>query len=410
MPAQSQSRPSTPNELEELVQNLQSDEKRTQTSNAANSWDRRFFRLILVIVLCVICFGAGIALRHERSFHLNHDVRDGYLSLLFAQLLYPHKKALIISSHNVEQELTVELFEEIIRRPKDYSFTIASWTTAQLDYMDALEQIFKDYIRENMRNKNRLKAIYDAMLSHYRNVAKFSRTTQAYVSAEAKTYRKVLEKSTTNYSEFLFKKVYGQYGSYNDTIAAVKRIKAELDGSLMTLASDLCVSICDLFSVSKSVSLSKVFSDCYENEWKAKRNKSFDYYSNAFLDCVSKVTASDSDYDLILKLSKALTGFELLYWNDNHKDEFIDRLAEIKSKLDAYTVTDTLSDRETSITLATASGLKKTVIFDQSDLSVLAQTAKNKINATFNNYGLSISYDEKVQILLSMLEELMEGK
>ena len=80
MPAQSQSRPSTTDELEELVQNLQSDEKRTQTSNAANSWDRRFFRLILVIVLCVICFRAGIALRHERSFHLNHDVRDGYLS------------------------------------------------------------------------------------------------------------------------------------------------------------------------------------------------------------------------------------------------------------------------------------------------------------------------------------------
>ena len=162
--------------------------------------------------------------------------------------------------------------------------------------------------------------------------------------------------------------------------------------------------------MSKSVSLSKVFTDCYGNEWKAKRSKSFDYYSNAFLDCVSKVTTSDSDYDLILKLSKALTGFELLYWNDSHKDEFIDRLAEIKSKLDAYTVTDTLHDHEASVTLATASGLKKTVIFDQSDLSILAQTVKNKINATFNNYGLSISYDEKVQILLSMLEELMEGK
>lgn len=347
---------------------------------------------------------------YERLKQPPFGLRDGYLSLLFAQLLYPHKKALIISSHNVEQELTVELFEEIIRRPKDYSFTIASWTTAQLNYMDDLEQIFKDYVRENMRNKNRLKAIYDAMLSHYRNAAKFSRTTQVYVSAEAKTYRKILEKSTTNYSEFLFKKVHGHYGSYSDTIAAVKRIKAELDSSLMSLAADLCSSICDLFSVSKAVSLSRIFIDCYENEWKAKRSKSFDYYSNAFLDCVSKVSTSDSDYDLILKLSKALTGIELLYWNDSHKDEFINRLAEIKSKLDAYTVTDTLNDQEASITLATASGLKKTVIFDQSDLSVLAQTVKNKINATFSNYGLSISYDEKVQILLSMLEELMEGK
>lgn len=101
---------------------------------------------------------------YERLKQPPFGLRDGYLSLLYAHLLYPHKKALIVSSHNTEQELTVELFEEIAKRPKDYSFTIASWSSDQQDYMDALEQIFKDYIRETMRNKNRLKAIYDAML------------------------------------------------------------------------------------------------------------------------------------------------------------------------------------------------------------------------------------------------------
>lgn len=337
-------------------------------------------------------------------------LRNGYLALLFAHMLIPYKKMLIISSHNVEQELTVELFEEIIKRPADYSFTIASWTAKQLDFMDAIEQIFQDYIRENMRSKNRLKAIYDGMLSHYRNVTKFSRTTQIYVSEETKVYRKLMEKSTSNYSSFLFKKVCSPYGSYDEAVIAIKRIKAELDGALTALSSDLCCSICDLFDVPRSRSLTALFVNSYEQDWCVKRNKSFDYYTNAFLDFAGKVKSTNTDHELIMKLSKALTGFELLYWNDSHKAEFMSRLAEIKAKLDAYVVSDVLGEKETRMTLKTANGNEKTVVFDQSGLSTLGKTVKNKINSTFNNYGLSISYDEKVQILLSMLEELMEGK
>ena len=54
-------------------------------------------------------------------------LRDGYLSMLIASSLLTHRKTLIITSHGTEQELTAELFEEIIKRPGDYSFSIAGW-------------------------------------------------------------------------------------------------------------------------------------------------------------------------------------------------------------------------------------------------------------------------------------------
>lgn len=118
----------------------------------------------------------------------------------------------------------------------------------------------------------------------------------------------------------------------------------------------------------------------------------------------------ESDFDLVLRLSKALTGFELIYWNDSHKDEFIGHLKEVKTKLDAYRSSDKLAEHETKMTLVTSNGQEKSVVFDRAGLSTLSQTVKNKINATFGNYGLAISYDEKVQILLSLLEDMMEGK
>lgn len=44
-----------------------------------------------------------------------------------------------------------------MRRPKDYSFTIASWSKEQLDYFDALTELFSDFINPAALGKTELK-------------------------------------------------------------------------------------------------------------------------------------------------------------------------------------------------------------------------------------------------------------
>lgn len=337
-------------------------------------------------------------------------LRDGYLSLLFVHYLIPYKKSLIISTHDVEQELTVELFEEIVRRPDDYTFTIAAWTVEQVDYLNALEQLFADHISAVALGRNRLKAIYDAMLSHYKNVTKFARTTKAYVSETAQRYRKLMERTSTNYSNFFFKKMRELGGSYTGTIDAVKLVKMELEGAMGALTNDLADGVCEIFHVAKATPLGALFTREYADKWSSKRQKSFDYYTNAFLEFASGVQSSERDYDIITRLAKTVTGLELVYWNDDHKSEFVERLRDIDATLNQYSSTSVLADHETRMTLTTSSGQEKSVVFDRNELSGLSKTVKNKIHATFGNYGLAISYDEKVQVLLSLLEDLLEGK
>ena len=105
-----------------------------------------------------------------------------------------------------------------------------------------------------------------------------------------------------------------------------------------------------------------------------------------------------------------LTGIEIAYWSDAHRDEFESRLMEVHGKLASYHQNDSLQSMETKITLTTSSGEEKTVVFDNTGLSDLGVTIKNKINSTFGNFGLAVTYDDKVQILLSLLNDLMEGK
>lgn len=337
-------------------------------------------------------------------------LRAGYLSLLLTHVLMPYRKSLIINSHGVEKELSVDLFEEIVRRPSDYSFTIADWNKEQIDYLESLEQIFRDYINKNALGKNRLKAIYDAMMSHYKNVTKFARTTQVYISEEGKVYRRILEKSVANYSTFLFAKLKNLGGSYQHSIELVKKIKAELEDAIPALSRDLSNAVCKILGSKNDNSISALIAEQYESSWKAKKTKSFDYYTNTFLELAARISNEETDYEIVLKLSKALTGFELLYWNDSHKEEFIDKLSETISKLDAYQDATRLKEKEARVTMVDSKGEEKSIVFDRNELSMLGQTVRNKIRTTFGNYGLSITYDEKIQILLSLLEDLMEGK
>lgn len=339
-----------------------------------------------------------------------YGLRDGYLSLLLAGVLAPYKKTLIISSHGSEQELTAELFEEIVKRPNDYMFTVADWTKEQLSYMDQLEAEFSPYIDPAVLAKNRLKAIYDGMLSHYKSVTKFSRTTQKYISDQTQKYRQLMERSYASFSTFFFAKLKGLTGDYDATLTVVKDSKVELESAQKQLMQDIKNTILRLINMPSATSLREALLEVYENEWKAKRQRSFDYYTNAFLEFVGGIGKNISDDEIITKLSKSLTGIESSYWSDKHVDEFESRLVEIKKKIDEYVVSDTLSGSETRMTLTTASGAKKEIVFDNGALSNLGVTVKNKIHTTLGNFGLSISYDDKVQILLSLLNDLMEGK
>ena len=339
-----------------------------------------------------------------------YGLRDGYISLLFACVLAPQKKSLIISSHGTEQEISAELFDEIVKRPDDYTFTVTSWEEEQIQFIDQLEKLFVDYIDEATLVKNRLKAIYEAMMSHYKSVSKFARTTKIFLSNNTINYRTMLEKSYSSYSNFFFSSAKKIGGTYPGSFDAITRSKEELEISIDHLCKELKTYICLRLGETENDNLGDVLSRIYDNRWAEKKIRAFDYYTNAFLEYVSKLPTVCEDRQIVSDLAKSLTGIELTYWSDNHIDEFKTRIDDIVTKLESYQISDKLDESEIKLTLASAAGEDKTVVFSSGELSDLSKTVKNKINSTFGNFGLSITYDDKVQILLSLLGDLMEGK
>lgn len=339
-----------------------------------------------------------------------YGLRDGYLSLLFATMLAPYQKSLIISSHGTEQELSAELFEEIVKRPHDFVFTVADWDADQLGFVDQLEKLFDTFLDSALLSKNRLKAIYEAMMSHYKNVSKFARTTDEYVSDATKAYRKMLDHSYDSYTKFFFNTAKTLAGDYFASFELIKNSRNELESSIQKLCRVLKNYICDVLNVVDDQPLASVLRAEYHGGWKEKHRKAFDYYTNTFLDFVANASDESNDCDIIFRLGKSLTGIEINYWSDRHIDDFKSRFSEVITKLKEYSVSDQLQENETKMTLSFASGGEKTIVFDATELSDVGTIIKNKINATFSNFGLAVTYDDKVQILLSLIDDLLEGR
>jgi hypothetical protein len=338
-------------------------------------------------------------------------LRDGYLSLLFAFAFLPYKKSIIISSHGVEQEITVDIFEEMIRRPCDFMLSITNWTKKQQQYIDRLENLYFEYMDATIFRKNRLKAIYEAMFAHYKSIPKFARKTNIFVSDKTKLYRKLMEQSHTNYSTFLMNHLAELADGYTTAFELIKTIKHELDNVHVNLLIELERKLIDVLAPdSKQRSLSLIMIALYGESWKEKRQRSFNYYTNAWLELSSKITEQLSNEDIIARLSKALTGFELNYWNDTHIEDFTAKVVEITTKLKSYEVTDILGNDETRITLSSADGTSKTIVLSTKELSQISYTMKNKINSTLDNFGLSVTYEEKVRVLFATLQDLLKGE
>ena len=146
----------------------------------------------------------------------------------------------------------------------------------------------------------------------------------------------------------------------------------------------------------------------YQTEWQEKNKKSFDYYTNTWLKFASQITPTQDVKVIMSEMTRLLTGFEFIYWNDEHRQEFIEKLSGIKKALSSFNSSSEIGEHQIKLTLTKPNVQDRAVIFDVMELSNISYTLKNKIASTMNDFGQSVSYEERIQVLLSLLGDIAE--
>ena len=162
-----------------------------------------------------------------------------------------------------------------------------------------------------------------------------------------------------------------------------------------------------VLEIESDISITAELNRLYESEWKEKRFKSFDYQTSMMLDYLANMNLSTSDEEIVQEIGRVVTGFEIEYWNDSKIEDFYETFSKMVKQLNDYQVQDSVGADEIKVTISTGNDEEKITQFNKGELSGNSQLMFNKIKSTIDNFGESLSYDEKMQVLAKIFSEIM---
>lgn len=333
-----------------------------------------------------------------------YGLRDGYISVLLSYQLRDYEN-ISIYFHGSEHDYCEEELLKALESPEDYSLYICNWSETETAYIESLEKIFAHYI--DKMAKNRLKELYEAMNKHFVAISKAARTTNKYVSEKAKLYREIMSITHKDYNKFFFETLLQLDDDLSELQMIIQKIVLELESVTELQIQTIEKAVRTVLEIEPDVSITAELNRLYQAEWKEKRFKSFDYQTSMMLDYLANMNLATGDEKIVQELGRVVTGFEIEYWNDSKIEDFYEAFSKMVAQLNNYQVQDNVGTDEIKVTIWTGNEEEKITQFNKGELSGTSQLMFNKIKSTIDNFGESLSYDEKMQVLAKIFSEIM---
>ena len=341
---------------------------------------------------------------YEKLKQEPYGLRDGYIPVLLAFAMREYQNVSIYF-HGTEHDYTEEELVKALAESENYTIYICNWNDDQQRYIEKLEALFEKYLA-GTQGTNRLKRLYTAMNSHYASISKSARTTEKYVSAEAMKYRDILNVTHTDYNKFFFETLMEIDNDIQRLDVRIESIKNELEAVPEKLIKKAEKAIRDIFNIDDQTSLVQGLTGLYEVEWDKKSLKAFDYSTNSFLDYLARL-GEVTDTELVEALAKILTGFEIEFWSDSKIEDFSEILRTVLDKLDDYEPTDELGESDIKMTLEYGNQAPVISRFSEEALSTNGRIMLNKMKSTIKNFGESLSYEEKLNVMSLIFKDII---
>ena len=353
---------------------------------------------------------------HENGFGLKHGVIPIYIALV----LHLYKKYLVILYSGSEVKITSELLNGINENPSEYSVILEDWNEEKAKYMAQLEELFSENVTEREKAYNNFTYIMLAMCRWYLSLPKFAKEmTSVYksngcverIDHSKRKFINSLKQINGNPREFLFETVFDIFGmkEFNvNVVPIIREVKVEFDNAVSSLVSELNSTVRTMFATSRiKGSLTSTIRDWYESLNEKSKQYLYAGSENRILDLFASVT---NDEDLFIqRLAKAVTSLRIDDWNNDTINVFLSGLETFKNTIEDYnkrkeTSADTSMSYEIIIT--DANGVRTPKRFNKAEYGNHAKLLLNEMSAHLDEYGQSISEQEKRQVLIELLEKL----
>ena len=350
-------------------------------------------------------------------------LRKGLVPIYVAAVFHEYKKEIILYDKFAQVPLSNDTLLQIEAAPQDFTLQCLDWNNEKDEYVDALANVFKDYVVEAEKAASGYNYVVAAMHRWYMGLPKYAKEAKHEPDGKQidKTNRQFLRmlKQNIGTHTLLFERlpvlITGNTECKAEIAKAVSDIKFFYDQILSKLENTFCNEIKDVFgegqdnAVLKRKSLPSVVA-----EWSNRLDPSIS--EQLFADGTDRMLRlffadkTLNEHTLTSNLAKLATDLNLGDWDADTHTAAIESIKRYKKTAEEFhKETDETSSETVSgyqLTYEDKSGCTVTKRFDKVETSKRGKLLYNAIESAITGMGQAVSEQEKRQILMDVLREL----
>ena len=336
-----------------------------------------------------------------------YNIRDGVIPIFIALALENYSSNVILYYKNKEIELISTNISKIIEEPENYYIFIESGTQEKIDFINNLMKLLKlDYSDDQRENiKILMNSLRRWVLSLPRITRELSETNDIITETSTINFKNELLKTDLNNNEFLFKTLKEIFNedSYARLYEKIEHAKYELDDYFVSYEVLIIDKFKDFYENSNENSLNKLLKKWYETLREKVKYVVLKSETKQLLDYIMEINTFN-DQEIIENISYILLGYYIEDWQDKSYETFFSKL---ESLLDELNKVETDNKDKIEINIRNNEGNNFVKYIENVEISSIGKTLMSNIEDTIEEYADSINANEKINILMKILDKYM---
>ena len=341
-----------------------------------------------------------------------YSVRKGIIPILLSMSLYNYSDIIIIYFMNKEIDLDASNLVKINDNPDKYFILTEKGTTDKIKYLSKLLYIFNIPNLDNQRVN--LRKLVEAMRRWILSLPRVLREYTANyndldISNKYILIKDELLRPDINNNEFIYKRLLEilETDDYEIICERIEDMKQIFDGFINEYSNLLINKTKNIFNKNFKGSLHSLLKEWYKENELDTSPVIFDLKTKEVIDYINLLSTHD-ELDIIEKLSKIITGYYIEDWQPNEINNFENALLNI---IESVKNIEKRPINETNkITLVSGEEKIEKYLRASNEISAIGSTMKSNIEELIEEYGDSLTEEEKITVLLDIIKKYMWGE
>lgn len=341
-----------------------------------------------------------------------YGLKNGPIPIIISIIFRKHKKYLSILENGQELPINTETVEKIDKDPSKFIIRLEEVSNTKEQYVKNLEIVFSEYIDLAAKKEDDLTYLVLGIKKWFLYLSKYAKVSKIKYLGSKKDEKldkpivKLKNKIRTlneNSIKFLFEEIPNileiditNTDNYALVVNSLINVKKDIDELTKNLYENIEQDIKYIFNFNDEVSINNGLS-----QWRDTINQSKVYnngFNSGFISFIENNKNLNDQQSYLDKLSSYLIGLYLSDWNDETPGLFIDKIINLKQEIENESFNNLENDDNTEMV--------EIAVTADIELSKRAEMMVDDLNEMFEDYGNSVTTDEKRHILLEMLRSL----